>query len=177
MGRAPQVGLNWQGLEIAFFILATFKVDAGAVDVDDTVARHPFAVWQANPLDRNAPVVTESRRDALNTIGRRAVTDYLVSHRDGELIMMSMGSLAHYMHDLSFEDFNLRDFLHEGDGDIWKYALGHPHPFAGWIAVEEKAEGGDALYWRGRHDAKFFDGFQRVAEGGGVALYRRVRTR
>ena len=136
-----------------------------------------LAVWQANPLDPNAPVVAESRRDALNTIGRRAVTDYLVSHRDGELIMMSMGSLAHYMHDLSFEGFNVRDFLHEGDGDIWKYALGHPHPFAGWIAVEEKAEGGDALYWQARRDPKFFDGFQRVAEGGGVALYRRVPAR
>ncbi len=133
-----------------------------------------IAVWQAHPLDPNAPVIAESRRDAPNAIGRRAVTAYLVAHRDRTEIMMSMGSLAHYMHDLSFEGFVLRDFLHEGDGDIWTRALGHPRLFAGWIAIEEKAEGGDELYWRARHDPHFLEGFERVAEGGGVALYRRT---
>jgi hypothetical protein len=41
-----------------------------------------------------------------------------------------------------------------------------------WIAVEERAEGGDALWWQGKH-AAFLRGYDRVAEGGGVALYRR----
>jgi len=68
----------------------------------------------------------------------------------------------------------VRDFVHEGVGEIWKYALGHPQPFVEWIAVEEKAEGGDVLYWQGKRDPRFFNRYQRVAEGGGVALYRRV---
>ena len=46
-------------------------------------------------------MVVESQREAASQAGRRAVTDYLVAHRDGRTIMMSMGSLGHYMQDLS----------------------------------------------------------------------------
>jgi hypothetical protein len=121
----------------------------------------------------NPPVVVESLRDAGNEVGRQAVTSYLTSHWDGEPIMMSMGSLSHYMHDLSGDGFRVRDFLHEGDGNLWRYAVQSPRLFVGWIAVEEVGRGGDALYWQGRRDPRFFDGYARVAEGGGVALYRR----
>ena len=135
------------------------------------------AVWQAPPFDQHAAVIVESQRDARNTAGRDAVTAYLRSHWNGEPIMMSMGSLGHYMHDLSTAGFRVRDFLHEGNGEIWKYALGHPQPFVDWIAVEEQAEGGDVLCQQGRLDPRFFGGYERVAEGGGVALYRKVRYR
>jgi hypothetical protein len=87
--------------------------------------------------------------------------------------MMSMGSLGHYMHDLSADGFAIHDFLHEGNGDIWNFALTDPLPVVGWIAIEEKAEGGDALYQEARRHPAFLNGFTRVAEGGGVALYRR----
>jgi hypothetical protein len=133
-----------------------------------------IAAWSARPFDTQAPVVLESQRDARNTAGRRVVTRYLAAHWDGQPMMMSMGSLAHYMQDMSQAGFNIRDFLHEGNGEIWKYAIGHPRPFAEWIIVEEKAEGGDALYWQGKLDPNFFKGYQRVAEGGNVALYRRL---
>jgi hypothetical protein len=42
-----------------------------------------------------------------------------------------------------------------------------------WVLVEERAEGGDLLFARSRADPAFLSGFTRVAEGGGVALYRR----
>jgi hypothetical protein len=130
------------------------------------------ALVQAPPLDRAAPLLTESARDAANMAERRAVTAYLDAHYDGRTIMMSMGSLGHYMHDLSASGFRIRDFLHEGNGDIWSFALLKPAGIAGWIAVEERAEGGDALFVQARRNPKFLEGFERVAEGGGVALYR-----
>jgi hypothetical protein len=133
-----------------------------------------IAAWSAEPFDANAPVIVESQRDRQNTAGRRAVTDYLAARWNGQPIMMSMGSLGHYMQDMSHAGFNIRDFLHEGNGEIWKQAVGHPRPFVEWIIVEEKAEGGDALYWQGKIDPNFFSGYQRVAEGGNVALYRRI---
>ena len=131
------------------------------------------AIVQARPLDHNAPLIIESQRDAVNQKGREAVTAYLVQHRDGRTIMMSMGSLGHYMHDLSAHGFVIRDFLHEGNGDIWNFAITDPKAVVGWIAIEEKAEGGDALFVEARRHPAFLDGFIRVAEGGGVALYRR----
>jgi hypothetical protein len=87
--------------------------------------------------------------------------------------MMSMGSLGHYMHDLSAHGFQIHDFLHEGNGDIWNFAVTDPTAVVGWIAIEEKAEGGDALYQEAKRHPAFLDGFIRVAEGGGVALYQR----
>jgi hypothetical protein len=132
------------------------------------------ALMQSPPVDRNAPLILESQRDAINRAGRQAVTTYLVQHYDGRTIMMSMGSLGHYMHDLSVHGFGIRDFLHEGNGDIWNFAVTDPKPVVGWIAIEEKAEGGDALYLETKRHPAFLDGFIRVAEGGGVALYQRV---
>jgi hypothetical protein len=132
-----------------------------------------LTAWQRPPFDPRAPVVVESQREAPNKLGRRAVTAYLDAHWDGQPIMMSMGSLGHYMHDLSASGFRVRDFLHEGNGELWNYAVRHPRPFVEWIAIEERAEGGDALHWQATHDPNFLKGYTRVAEGGGVALYRR----
>ena len=134
-----------------------------------------FTGWQLRPFDRQAPVVLESQRDVQNAEGRRAVTAYLAANWDGHPIMMSMGSLGHYMHDLSAAGFGIGDFLHEGNGEIWKYAARHPQPIAAWIAIEERSEGGDALAYQAKIDANFLKGYARVAEGGGVALYRRHR--
>jgi len=132
-----------------------------------------LSVWQVPPFDAKAPVVVESQRESPNQAGRRVVTAYLQSHWDGEPILMSMGSLGHYMHDLSLAGFAVRDFLHEGNGEIWKYAVAHPEPVAEWILIEERAEGGDALNWQAQNDTRFLARYERVAEGGGVGLYRR----
>ncbi len=134
-----------------------------------------ISLAQSPPLDLAAPLITESRRDAANTAGRRAVTALLVKHNDGRTVMMSMGSLGHYMQDLSAEGFHIHDFLHEGNGDLWTFAMTNPRATVGWIAIEEQAEGGDAVYLASRRRAAFLDGFSRVAEGGGVALYKALR--
>ena len=139
------------------------------------------ALWQVSPLDRTALLVVESQRDAANAAGREAVTAYLREHyrRDGTEgpIMMSMGSLAHYMHDLGRAGFDIHDFLHEGNGQAWQYAALSPRSYVKWVAIEERAEGGDSLFQAQSRDARYLEGFERVAEGGGVALYRAVRFR
>lgn len=129
------------------------------------------SVWQATPLDREAPLVRESQREAAAMTGRRTVTAYLQQHYDGTTIMMSMGSLGHYMHDLTSIDLDIKDFLHEGNGKAWEFAMLGPAGRAGWLIVEEQAEGGDALYRAAKRD-RWLGGFEKVAEGGGVALYR-----
>ena len=69
---------------------------------------------------------------------------------------MSMGSLGHYMHDLSAAGFGVRDFLHEGQRRDLEVTRSRTRaPFAAWIAIEERAEGGDALHWQATHDAAF----------------------
>jgi hypothetical protein len=88
-------------------------------------------------------------------------------------IMASMGSLGHYMQEASRAGLAIRDFLHEGNGDIWLAALGAPRAYAGWLLIEEKAEGGDMLYKRARENPGFLSGFSRICEGAGVALYER----
>jgi hypothetical protein len=67
----------------------------------------------------------------------------------------------------------LRDFLHEGNGDLWIEALKRPRLSVRWILMEEVAEGGDMLAQRARSDSTFLDGFERISEGGGLVLYGR----
>jgi hypothetical protein len=86
--------------------------------------------------------------------------------------MASMGSLGHYMQEASHEGFAIRDFLHEGNGDIWLAALETPRLFADWMLIEEKAEGGDMLAKMARERPAFLDGYARVCEGAGLALYK-----
>ena len=130
-----------------------------------------LAVRDAWPLDRTAPLVVESQREARNMEGRRAITAYLQSHYDGDVIMMSMGSLGHYMHDLALAGFSLKDFLHEGNGEIWNFAMLKPRGHAGWLIIEGSAEGGDTLHHASLRP-RWLEGFEKVAEGGGATLYR-----
>lgn len=131
---------------------------------------------ELSPLSLAAPVVVEAQWDRPNAAMRHSVTDCLRSQYGGELIMVSMGSLGHYLQELAHEGFALRDFLHEGNGDIWLNALDSARPYVGWVLIDEHAEGGDMLADRSRADATFLRGLSRVCEGGGVVLYRRVET-
>jgi hypothetical protein len=132
------------------------------------------AVIESPPWNRQAPLLVESQLDASNSAGRQVVTRCLAMGYRGEKVMASMGSLAHYMQELSHEGFAIRDFIHEGNGAIWDLALETgPALHAGWMLVEEQAEGGDALAERVRRSPMFVSRMTRVCEGGGVALYRR----
>jgi hypothetical protein len=84
-----------------------------------------------------------------------------------------MGSLGHHMQEMSRAGFAIRDFLHEGNGDLWLTAIDGPYPFAQWILIEEKAQGGDFLARRAHERPHFLDGYRRVCEGAGLALYER----
>ncbi len=130
---------------------------------------------EAPPFDRGAAMIEEAQWDRPASAGRAAVTSCLVAGWDHDTIMASMGSLAHYMQELSAAGFRIADFLHEGNGDIWLAALADgPAPHVNWVLIEEQAEGGDQLAMRARANPRFLAGFARVCEGGGVALYRRM---
>jgi hypothetical protein len=131
-------------------------------------------VTEARPLSSLAPMVIEAQWDRPNVRARQRVTECLRERDDGETIMASMGSLGHYMQEMSRDGFSIRRFLHEGNGDIWLWALDGPHRYAGWLLIEEKAEGGDMLAHRARELPSFLDGYQRVCDAAGVALYRRT---
>ena len=123
----------------------------------------------------DAPMVIEAQWDLPASHERERVTACLARDYHGEKVMASMGSLAHYMQELSRAGFDISDFLNEGNGVLWTLAMRTgPAPHAGWMLVEEEAEGGDVLAQRIRDDASFARGMTRVCSGGGVALYRRV---
>jgi hypothetical protein len=132
-----------------------------------------LVLWNLRPLDASAPMVAEAQWDRPNVAARDRVTGCLASHYRGETVMVSFGSLSHYVQDLSRNGFRIRDFLHEGNGDIWLNALNDPRPFVGWILIEELAEGGDMLATRARKDPAFLAGFSRTCEAAGLVLYRR----
>jgi hypothetical protein len=131
-----------------------------------------WLVTTGKPIDAQAPMVQEAQWDVPFSIGRRNVTACLNREYRGERILASMGSLAHYMQELSHAGINIRDFVHEGTLPYWHEAIEAPQGRVGWILIEERAEGGDMLAKRVRQSSAFTTGFARVCAGGGVALYK-----
>lgn len=128
------------------------------------------------PLGLTSPMVAEAQWDRANQAERRKVTACLLREWRGEPILVSMGSLAHYMQEMSRDGFVLRHFIHEGVGELWYACLEHPARHVDWLLIEERAEGGDLFSARVAKDSHYLDGFERRCEGGGVALYGRART-
>jgi hypothetical protein len=131
------------------------------------------ALTTLRPLDPSAPMVVEAQWDRPNVPVRARVTACMGPPRPGAKIMASMGSLGHYMQEAAGAGYRIRDFLHEGNGDIWLAAIQRPRGFADWILIEEKAEGGDMLAGIAREHPQFLYGYSRVCEGAGLALYKR----
>jgi len=129
---------------------------------------------ESPPWSLHAAMVEEAQWDVPRTMDRRDVTNCLRSQYHQEKVLASMGSLAHYMQELSAAGLGIADFIHEGNGVLWQLALETgPAPHAGWMIVEEQSEGGDVLARRVREDVTFTNGMERVCSGGGVTLYRR----
>jgi hypothetical protein len=155
----------WAGIGVG--LTRRFRVVAAAILIG-------LVLFETHPFDGAAPMVQEAQLDREHSRQRRVVTAYLQQHRHGEKILVSLASLSHYVQELSAIGVNVRDVVHEGNGDLWAAAIDAPRAHVGWILVEELAEGGDALAARAREYPQFLRGFTRVAEGGGVALYRRT---
>jgi hypothetical protein len=133
------------------------------------------AVIESPPWNARAPLLVEAQVDRSNSDGRRHVTACLAAGYRGEKILASMGSLAHYMQELSYAGFTIADFVNEGNGTIWDLALETgPAPHAGWMLAEEHAEGGDLLAKRIHRKPSFAARMVPVCEGGGVRLYKRT---
>ena len=137
------------------------------------IAAAVMIVPDLRPYDHTAPMIVEARREERNQRARRAVTDALKASWDGSPILMSMGSLAHYMHDLGREGFDIADFIHEGNGEIWSAAAADPAGHARFLMVEERAEGGDLFAHLLRDRPDIAAKFRRVAAAGNVVLYER----
>ena len=130
-------------------------------------------LMERQPFDLDAPMIKEAQLDT-NVHARRQVTHCLRERYDGGTIMASMGALGHYMHELSGAGFRIRDFLHEGNGPIWDSAFTRgPAPLAGWVIVEDVAEGGDAVIQRHRQHPRLLESYEVVCRGGNVTVYRR----
>jgi hypothetical protein len=134
-----------------------------------------MAVWlivASRPLNAHAPMVEEAQWDVPFSRARQNVTACLARDYHGERILASMGSLAHYMQELSLAGINIRDFVHEGTLPYWQDAVESPQGRVGWMLIEERAEGGDVLAKRARESSAFTTGFVRLCADGGVALYK-----
>jgi hypothetical protein len=126
------------------------------------------------PFPSTSPMISEAQWDKYHSRGRQQVAACLQQMYDGTPILASMGSLAHFMQETSRIGLSIHDYIHEGIGQIWTSSLdGGARLNAGWVLIEEQAEGGDELSKLRNTSPEFLRGFVRVCDGGGVVLYRR----
>jgi hypothetical protein len=168
----PLMAIEAVGAGVAAGLLSRVR-RGGTLAVVAVLALVACVAVELHPLDATAPMIVEAQWDRPNAPVRAQMTACLGRPASGEKIMASMGSLGHYMQDASRSGFAIRDFLHEGNGDIWLAALDGARPFAEWILIEEKAEGGDMLAHIARERPSFLDGYRRICGGAGLVLYRR----
>ena len=110
---------------------------------------------ETRPLDGSAPMVQEAQLDRQHSVQRRVMTAYLQQHWRDEKILVSLGSLSHYVQELSAIGVHVRDTVHEGNGILWTAAVEAPRFHVGWILMDELSEGGDVLARRAReHPAR-----------------------
>ena len=118
----------WAGLGVG--LLRRYRIAAAALLVALTLI-------ETRPFSLSSPMVVEAQLDREHAIGRRTVTEFLRGHRDGGLILASLGSLSHYVQELSRIGVNVRDVVHEGNGELWTAALESPRSRVRWILIEE----------------------------------------
>src|SRR5262249_9645618 len=75
------------------------------------------ALIESPPWNMQAPMLVEAQWDRGASLGRRDVTACLAREYAGDKILASMGSLAHYMQELSNNGFAIADFINEGNGE------------------------------------------------------------
>jgi hypothetical protein len=155
---------------IAVGLLPKYRHHAAAAVIGTALIELP-------PFSTKSPMLLEAQWDRPYSLARAHVADCLVGAYDHTLILASMGSLAHFMQELSLAGFYLRDFIHEGNGHFWSESLIDPQSHAGWILIDERVEGGDVLAHRRDAVPQFLNGFDRVCDAAGVALYRKSHWR
>jgi len=132
------------------------------------------ALVETPPLSGRSLMVVEAQRDAENVLARQRLTQCLLQSYDQTPILASMGSLAPYMQETGRVGISIRQYIHEGIGQLWADSLRDAGRHARWVLIEEEAEGGDVLARLNRNSHEFLAGFERHCDGGGVALYRRT---
>ena len=125
---APRPGAGAQGAPVAAVVL---MIVAGVETRADVRRRAD---------DRRGAMGSAERRRAAagHRLPRTAVRRHDDHGEHGIPRPLHAGTVA-------FADSAIRDFLHEGNGDIWLSAIVRARPFAGWVLIEEYAEGGDIL--------------------------------
>ncbi len=157
---------------VAVFVGMSVGLLRGRLRTIAAIAAGAWLAFTVNPLNAQAPMVQEAQWDRPFSVAREQVTACLMREYHHEPILASMGSLAHYMQELSHEGLGIRDFIHEGNLPYWQEDIESPKGRVKWILIEERAEGGDVLAERARASSEFLSGFTRVCSGGGVALYK-----
>lgn len=74
-----------------------------------------LVVVETRPFDATAPMVLEAQLDMEHSRARRAVTTYLERHRRDGKILVSLGSLSHYVQELSGIGVDVRDLISHHD--------------------------------------------------------------
>jgi hypothetical protein len=132
-----------------------------------------IALWETPPLSKPA-TVWEAEWDRPRSMERQHVMMCLdVGFQRHDRILGSMASLAPFIQELSHAGFRVTDFVHEGTGPYWQAAFEAPRVHVDWMLLDEGEPVGDVLTQRLHAQPSFGEGFDRVCEGGGLALYRR----
>jgi hypothetical protein len=116
------------------------------------------------------PIVREATWDRRDVVERLPVLDAFRRQYTGGHILASMGSLAPVLFELNQRGIPLRDFVHEGNGNWWTYAVVDPAREVEWMIIAK----GDVIDQERQLRSGYPEGFVPALRFGGVTFFRRA---
>jgi hypothetical protein len=131
-----------------------------------------LAAFQVVSVPAPLPVLREAMRDRRDVLEREPVLAAWRAEYAGGHILASMGSLAPVLFEMGQLGVPLREFVHEGNGNWWEYAVVDPGREVRWIMIAP----GDILDQERQLRHGYPQGFVPAFRFGRVVVYRRMET-
>jgi len=102
-----------------------------------------------------------------------AAGEYLKEQYDGGRILIHVHGAGTRV--LFYSDRPVKELIHEGNAPLWQEALADPRPYARWVVMagDQATLRGDEVFLRLYGSPIISDGYSKLFDRQGVAIYRR----
>lgn len=116
-------------------------------------------------------VLVEASSDRSSTPERALAARCVIDHDRGGPILVSLTSLAPFVHDVSRLGIPLARFVHEGNGAVWRASVNDLS--AVQAVMIDASHPGDRVLSRMQRDPSWLHGFQPICRAGDLVVYFR----
>lgn len=121
----------------------------------------------------NEPLTIKEGKALYGTdLGMVGAANYLHRHYRGGNILASSGAVDPIF---LFSEIPMKDFIYEGNRDIWLRSLVTPQKYAKWVVMTNAGNALDFVARKLEHNPQFLKNYRFVARKNNINIYERVK--